>query len=163
MARPTKLTAEVGEAIVKAVRAGAPRGLAARTAAVSEPTFYRWLAQGRKEKKGPKRQLLEELEQAEAKAEMHAVACWRSAMKDDWRACERYLERRHPEEWSRHRAGHEPRLGSGSEHGARDLASAPPPVDEQLERLLGGVPADLAKLADAQLRQLETLRRAARR
>jgi hypothetical protein len=160
LARPTKLTAEVAEAIVIALRAGAPRGLAARNAGVSEPTFYRWLAEGREQAKGPKRKLLDAVEQAEAKAELHAVACWRSAMKDNWHACERYLERRHPEEWSRHRLAHDRRFGTPTAFGSGDSGA---PLDEQLERLLGGGLADLTKLSDPQLRQLERLRRAARR
>lgn len=163
MARPTKLTAEVAEAIVKAVRAGCPRALAARTARVSEPTFYRWLAKGRQKDKGPERELLEEIEQAEAKAHMHAVACWLSAMKRDWRACESYLARRDPEQWSRHRLERDDTRPT-----AAIAAQTRGPLwgdgaDDPRERLLGGAAADLTKLSEAQLRQLEALRRAARR
>jgi hypothetical protein len=157
VARPTKLTPEVREAIVKAVRAGAPRSLAARAAGVSEATLHRWLAQGRDEGKGPRHELVKEIEQAEAKAHMHAVACWLSAMKSDWRACESYLARRDPEQWSRQRLGHVPAASDASK---RDSVSG---AGEQRERLLGGAPADLTKLSEAQLRQLESLRRAARR
>jgi hypothetical protein len=158
MARPTKLTVKATEAIVVALRTGAPRGLAARNAGLSEATFYRWLAEAREQGKGPKRELLDAVEEAEAKAEMYAIACWRSAMKDDWHACEKYLERRHPKEWSRHRSAHEPRFGTAAAGPVCDQAA---PVEEQLERLLGG--ADLTKLSDPQLHQLERLRRAARR
>ena len=43
------------------------------------------------------REFREAVEQAEAEAEVHAVAILRRAMAEDWRAALAYLERRHPE------------------------------------------------------------------
>ena len=43
MSRPTKLTAEIQDAYVKALMVGTPPETAARKAGFSAPTLYRWL------------------------------------------------------------------------------------------------------------------------
>ena len=101
MARPTKLTAECGERIEKAVRAGNYLDSAARSAGVHPSTLYRWLERGEREEGGIYHDFAAAVRRAEAEAEVHAVAVLRKAMADDWRASLVYLERRHPEGWRR--------------------------------------------------------------
>jgi transposase-like protein len=101
VARPTKLTPEVKQRIVQAIRAGNYAEPSARSAGVSPATFYRWMKRGERESSGIYHDFHEEVRQAEAEAEVHAVAVIRKAMKDDWRAAGHYLERRHPDRWRR--------------------------------------------------------------
>jgi transposase len=102
MARPTKLTPELQERIVKAVRAGNYAEAAARANGISASTYYRWLQRGALNDSGAYRDFGEAVRQAEAEAEVHAVAILRRAMGEDWRAALAYLERRHPGRWRRH-------------------------------------------------------------
>ncbi len=101
MARPTKLTPEVQDRIVKAIRAGNYFQAAARAAGISESTHYRWLERGAEEKQGAHRDFREAVSRAEAESEVHAVAVIRRAMTEDWRAALALIERRHPERWRR--------------------------------------------------------------
>ncbi len=113
MARPTKLTPEVAERIVAAIRAGNFPEPAARSAGVSPATLYRWKRLGGQEASGPHRDLVEAIRRAEGEAEVHAIAVIRKQMPGDWRAALAYLERRHAERWGRRaaeeRAGGRPR------------------------------------------------------
>ncbi|MGH2964751.1 MAG: transposase [Solirubrobacterales bacterium] len=102
MARPTKLTPEVKQRIVQAVRAGNYAETSARSAGVSSATYYRWMKHGERESKGIYHDFFEEVRRAEAEAEVHAVAVIRREIADgDWRAAAHYLERRHPDRWRR--------------------------------------------------------------
>ncbi|MGH2973610.1 MAG: transposase [Solirubrobacterales bacterium] len=103
MARPTKLTPEVAERIVNAVRAGNYYEPAARSAGISPATFHRWIARGKRETKGAYYDFYESVERASAEAQVHAVALIKKAAADgEWRAAAYFLERRHPEGWRRH-------------------------------------------------------------
>jgi transposase len=104
MARPSKLTPEVHERIVAAVRAGNYAGPAARSAGISEATYYRWLKRGEEETSGRYRELYEAVRRAEAEAEVEVVARLRKAVPDDWRAGLAFLERRYTERWGRRQA-----------------------------------------------------------
>jgi transposase len=101
VARPTKLTPEVQQRIVAAIRAGNYAEPAARSAGISAATYHRWMKRGERESKGIYRDFHDEVRRAEAEAEVHAVAVIRKAMPDDWRAAAHYLERRYPEHWRR--------------------------------------------------------------
>jgi transposase len=102
VARPTKLTPEVQERIVAAIRAGNYAGPATRSAGVSEASFYRWMSRGEKAKSGIYRDFHEAIRRAEADAEVHAVAVIRKEIADgDWRAAATFLERRFPDRWRR--------------------------------------------------------------
>jgi transposase len=101
VARPTKLTPEVQERIVAAVRAGNHIEPSAVSAGISPATYHRWMKRGAKAKSGIYREFHEAVKWAEADAEVHAVAVVRKAMTKDWRAAFQYLERRHPDRWRR--------------------------------------------------------------
>ena len=105
MARPTKLTTEIEERIVAAIRAGNYAGPSARSAGISEATFYRWMARGEKAKSGIHRDFHEAVKRAEADAEVHAVAVIRREIAGgDWRAAATFLEHRFGDRWRRREA-----------------------------------------------------------
>lgn len=106
MARPTKLTAEVSERIVRAIRAGNYPEVAARHAAVHPSTYYRWMERGELEGEAPEddpyRHFRSEVERAIADAEAAEVGLVVKAARDgDWRAAAWLLERRFSDRWAR--------------------------------------------------------------
>lgn len=151
--RPSKFTPELRERILQAVRAGVPRTAAAQSAGIGETTLYRYLQIGRSEHDGRHRDFLDAVVKAEADAQVHAVASWRRAIAaGDWRAAESYLARRHPSDWARRGGEQASQDGPGRE------------LEEELGQLLRtGPQADLTKLSERQLDELEAIRRALRR
>jgi transposase len=139
MARPTKLTPELQERIVKAVRAGNYAEAAARANGIAPSTYYRWLQRGALNDAGAYRDFSEAVRQAEAEAEVHAVAILRRAMGEDWRAALAYLERRYPGRWRRHTSTEL----TGKDGGPLRTESTPA--------------IDLKKLTDQELRLLEEM------
>lgn len=103
MARPTKLTKEVTDRICLAIRAGNYSKVAAAMAGVSETTYYKWLELSEKPNaKKEYKEFRESVEQAEAEAEVAAIARIRQAADNgDWKAAGWYLERKHGERWGR--------------------------------------------------------------
>jgi hypothetical protein len=101
MARPTKLTPELAEKVITAIRAGNYASVSCQRVGISESTYYRWLERGESETSGIYREFLDQIRSAEAEAETHAVAIVRRAMGHEWRAAIAYLERRHPARWRR--------------------------------------------------------------
>jgi hypothetical protein len=102
VARPTKLTPQVSERILSALRAGNYRKASALSAGISEQTFHRWMKRGEEAKSGIHRDFCEAVKRAEADAEVHAVAVLRKEIAGgDWRAAIAYLERRHADGWRR--------------------------------------------------------------
>ena len=120
MARPSKLTPEVAQRIVAAIRAGNYAEPSARSAGISPATFYRWMERGEKQRRGIYHDFYEEVRRAEADAEVEAVARVRKGMADDWRACMNFLERRYPKRWRR-RESHEHSGGLDLQVGAEML------------------------------------------
>ena len=74
MGRPSKLTLEVHEQIVRAVRGGNSFATAAAHSGIDERTFERWMAKGERARSGPYRALYDEVVQAKAEAEMRNVS-----------------------------------------------------------------------------------------
>jgi len=103
MGRPTKLTKEVTNRICLAIRAGNYAKVAAAMAGVSETTYYKWLDLSDKPNaKKEYKEFRESIEQAEAEAEVAAIARIRQAADNgDWKAAGWYLERKHGERWGR--------------------------------------------------------------
>lgn len=97
MGRPTKLTPEVQERILRAIRLGATREVAARAAGVDERTFYRWLQRGEAAKSGQYCQFRQAMARAESEGEithLEAIAA------DGGAGSKWILSRRHPERWT---------------------------------------------------------------
>ena len=100
--RPDRLTAAVQERIIQALRAGAYAEEAAASAGVSRRTYHRWRARGEADHAPASfRDFAAAVRQAEADAELYALAVIHKAMPDDWRAAMTYLERRYPQRWAR--------------------------------------------------------------
>jgi transposase len=99
--RRTKLTPEVHEKIVSAIRAGNYARVAAEYAGVGERTFYRWLQRGQEAQRGIYRQFWQAVKKAEREAEVRAVAIIQKHMEDNWQAAMTYLERKYPDRWGR--------------------------------------------------------------
>lgn len=126
MARPTKLSPEVQERIVMAVRAGATREVAAALVPVNVRTLYRWLSNGHKHENGLQSQLSQAIEKAEAEFEAEAILRVRQSSiggeiiarktttrkdgaivveetytRPEWTAAAWLLERKYPDRWGR--------------------------------------------------------------
>lgn len=102
--RGTKLTPQVHEKIVRAVRAGSFFSTACLHAGVSPETGWEWLRRGRGEDERRKTPLYaafaEDIARANADAELRAQTQLVVAGQQDWRANLAYLERRFPERWA---------------------------------------------------------------
>jgi hypothetical protein len=103
MARPTKLTPEVQERLLKALRAGNYLSTAARFAGIHPATLHRWLERGdpagTRPTDLPYRQFAEQVERAIAEAEVRDVTLISKAAETDWRAAAWRLARRYPKQW----------------------------------------------------------------
>ena len=99
--RKTKLTPEVQDKIVGAIRAGNYAAIAAEYAGITESCFYLWLRRGRAEGRGLYFQFLQAVKEAEREAEVRAVAIVQKHMGDNWTAAMTFLERKFPQRWGR--------------------------------------------------------------
>ena len=133
MARPTKLTAETQEKIVRAIRAGNYPEVAAAHAGIHPATHYRWMERGALEGDAPEddpyRHYRAEVERALADSEAAEVGLIVKAARDgDWRAAAWVLERRFGDRW-----GRRDRLEQVHEVREPDEAGE---LDREIERLL---------------------------
>jgi hypothetical protein len=103
MGRPTKLTPEVQDKIVTALRAGNYQDVAANYAGIAAPTFYRWMEQGADPDSDTiYREFREAVEKAKADSEVRDVALIdRAAADGSWQAAAWKLERKYPNRWGR--------------------------------------------------------------
>lgn len=102
MPRPTKLTPDLTDKLVRAIKAGNRLDVAARYAGISETTYHRWMQEGETAKSGAKREFWETVMEARAIAEVSAVSVILSAARSgSWRAAAWWLERRYPQEYGR--------------------------------------------------------------
>lgn len=111
--RPT-LTRDLAQKIVDVVKVGNYLKTAAAYCGVGYSTLLLWQQKGRAQQERvlaghdvePGQELylefLELLTQAEAQAQVTAVAAWRTAMRDpsNWRAAMEYLARKAPDQWA---------------------------------------------------------------
>lgn len=102
MGRPTKLTPEVHEIIVEAVRAGNYIETAALAAGIHRDTFYGWLERAKDEPGSIYSDFSDALESAKAEAEKRDLSIISQAAHDgSWQAAAWKLERKHPQRWGR--------------------------------------------------------------
>lgn len=113
MARPTKLTPEIQDRIVTAIRAGNYMETAAAYAGIARSTFNEWIRRGAEEQEGPFAEFAAAVEQALAAAEARDVALIGQAAQKEWQAAAWRLERRLPERWGR-KTRHEVSAAPGS-------------------------------------------------
>ena len=100
MGRRTKLTPELQQRLVQALRVGCTHRTACQCAGITYSTFYDWLRRG---EAGNTRytQFSHAIKRAEVEAMMRALAQINTAMATDWRAAAWLLERSYPHEYGR--------------------------------------------------------------
>ena len=104
MGRNTKLTPEVQERVLSAIRAGAFQSTAAAYAGVDQSTYARWLVKG--ELPGAQNEVYRvfraEVERVEAEVELLAGNTLRTAALDNWQAAGAFLKVRFGKRWREH-------------------------------------------------------------
>lgn len=103
MSRPSKLTPETQDKLVRALRAGNDQKVAAELAGIGESTFYRWMEMAeqpsaKKEYREFRELVLRTIAAAEADA---VVRIQQAAQNGRWQAAAWWLERKHSERWGR--------------------------------------------------------------
>jgi transposase len=103
MARPSKLTEDVKRRFLTSIRAGNDKKVAAAMAGIGESTLYSWIEKAKETDAEPEfLEFLESLTQAEAEAEVAAVARIQQAGQNGrWQASAWWLERKYGERWGR--------------------------------------------------------------
>ena len=96
MARPTKLTPEVHEAIVDGINAGLTFRLSCARAGVTPATFYNWLEKGKVAQSGALMEFFNAVERA-----LRLISQITLQAPADWRAAAFILERRFPDDYGR--------------------------------------------------------------
>ena len=141
MGRKSKLTPEIQEKIVQAVKTGNYYEAACGYAGIDYTTFRRWILNGEKAKSGKYYEFCNAIKKAEQEAEARLVAQWQKHMPEDWKAIATFLERRHPERWGK-------REKQTLEHTGKD--GGPIETSQKI---------DLSALSTEELRQLEQIAR----
>ncbi len=136
MARPTKLTPEVHDKIVTAIRAGNYIETASAYAGISKPSLYAWLKRGAAEASGPYHDFSAAVEKALAEAEMRDVDVITQAAAANWQAAAWRLERKFPDRWGRRMVTLE-HSGKVEVSHKMNLSKLTDEELEQLDRLLG--------------------------
>ena len=101
MARPTKLTPEVHEAIVDGINAGLTFRLSCARAGVTPATFYNWLKKGEVAQSGALMEFFNAVERAKADSALRLISQITLQAPTDWRAAAFILERRFPDDYGR--------------------------------------------------------------
>jgi hypothetical protein len=99
--RPTLLTDEVEERILRAIRAGNFRGTAAQWAGIGDRTLRDWLKRGEEDEESREGLFRQRLLEAEQSAEIRMVGLISKAAERDPRHAQWWLERKHPDRWGR--------------------------------------------------------------
>ena len=98
--RPTKCTPELTEKICEYLASGCYVCTACQAVGISETTLGNWRARAAKGEE-PYVTFVEATKEAEAKAELRALALVQKAMPENWAAAMTWMERKFPARWSR--------------------------------------------------------------
>ena len=120
MARPTKLTKEKADEIIKHIKIGLYYKTACECCGVDYSTFRRWMQRGEREKSGKYCEFYNAVNKANSEAELRMVMNWQKHVIDDWKAAKEFLERRYPEHWARR----EKLEHTGKDGGAIEISDA---------------------------------------
>jgi len=96
MGRREKLSPERSQSIVRIVASGSFLETAAAFGGISRSTLYRWLARGSTESQGIYRRFAEDMERAQAAAEIRDWNLIGRAAKSNWKAAAWRLSRMNP-------------------------------------------------------------------
>lgn len=97
-----KLTPDVQDRVIQAIKMGNYQETAAAYAGISQSTFYHWMDRGRNEPGSIYSEFLEAVEKAKADSEVRDVALIEKAATDgSWQAAAWKLERKFPQKWGR--------------------------------------------------------------
>lgn len=105
MARPTKLTPEVGEKIIELLKRGNFRETACAAAGVHPKTLREWMRRGR-DGEEPYAEFSERMDAAESAGEARHVRVIEEAGEKDWRASAFILARRWAARWQEQTTQH---------------------------------------------------------
>lgn len=108
MGRPTKLTKQISEDVVKLMRAGNYFETAVAASGALVSTGRDWLIKGNKQKRGVYKDFSTAVKEAEAFAEASGVSRIRMYGGKTWQAEAWFLERRFPRKWGRWERKEEP-------------------------------------------------------
>ena len=95
MGRKSKLTTELTQKIVEAIKMGCTFKLACQYAGIDTSTFYLWMQSGREGKDKTKIDFFNSIKKAEAECAFSTLKKINEASTEDWRAGAWLLERRH--------------------------------------------------------------------
>ena len=98
--RPSKLTPELKERLLKAIRLGSTFETACQSTGISYRAFRLWMNKGENASSGEYFHFFQEVTRAIADAEMLLLSRIHAASQSDWRAASWVMERRWPERWS---------------------------------------------------------------
>lgn len=104
--RRVRLTDEVHERIVAAVRNGCTYETAARCAGIAVSTFRGWMAKGSRDVDGPYAQFADAVQIAEAEAHEKMSTALMAHAQGDYRAAVEFLKRRDPGGWGERKMVH---------------------------------------------------------
>lgn len=93
MSRPSKLTPNLSQRIVEALRLGATREHAASYAGISPRTLYNWLSKGSTARNGMYLQFFQDVKKAEGENTVSMLGVIKTAAQTDWKAAAWCLER----------------------------------------------------------------------
>ena len=96
-----KLTQEIIDDIVIALRAGNYLETAAAYVGVSKQTLFNWLRRGARGQERICVEFLDSVKKAQAESEIRDIATIITASKTSWQAAAWRLERKHPDRWGR--------------------------------------------------------------
>ena len=100
MGRPTKLTPELQEELLKALKGGTYVEDACAYVGIGVSTFYDWMRLGSLNE-APYSEFSEAVEKARASAVVRNVALLQKAAEDSWQAAAWWLERTRPDHYGR--------------------------------------------------------------
>lgn len=98
--RPSKLTPELREKLLDALRTGVPRKFACAKVRIHPSTLCEWMVRARRGEQ-PYSEFAEDIKQAEAEAVERSVAHITVAAATNWTAAAWFLERRYPQDFGR--------------------------------------------------------------
>jgi len=99
--RPSKLTEEVKDKLVKAIGQGNYYEAACAYAGIDYSTFRNWMNKGEEENDGEYFDFFEAIKKAESAAELRLVQEWQKHIPNSWQAIATFMERRYPDRWGK--------------------------------------------------------------